>query len=144
MDLAEQARAAAARWSPRAAERGQSLELRADGAARAFANPADVAAALDNLIENALVYSPAGTRVVVEAASDDGHASVAVSDDGPGIPADELPRVVERFYRGRGASAPGTGLGLAIVHEIATRWGGTLDLASDGGTRTTVRFRAGS
>jgi signal transduction histidine kinase len=142
VDLVEQVREARTRWAQRATERGQQLDVRADGAARAFANPADVAAALDNLIENALVYSPAGTRVVVEAASRNGVAAVSVEDDGPGIAPDELPRVVERFYRGRGAAAPGTGLGLAIVHEIATRWGGSLDLTSDGGTRATVRFRA--
>jgi signal transduction histidine kinase len=142
VDLAEQVRDAATRWSHRAEERAQHIEVRSDGVARAYANPADVAAALDNLIENALVYSPNGSRVVVEAATNDGHASVAVADNGPGIPADELPRVVERFYRGRGASAPGTGLGLAIVHEIATRWGGSLELENDAGTRATVRFRA--
>jgi signal transduction histidine kinase len=142
VDLAEQVREAGTRWSQRAAERDQTIDVRSDGVVRAFANPADVASALDNLIENALVYSPPGSRVLVEAASSDGDASVAVSDNGPGIPPDELPRVVERFYRGRGASAPGTGLGLAIVHEIATRWGGSLTVEADGGTRATVRFRA--
>jgi signal transduction histidine kinase len=142
VDLAEQVRDAGTRWSHRAAERGQHLEVRDDGRAHAFANPADVASALDNLIENAVVYTPEGTRIVVEALSADGEASVVVEDDGPGIAPDELPRVVERFYRGRGAAAAGTGLGLAIVHEIATRWGGRLDLESDGGTRATVRFRA--
>ena len=142
VDLGEQVREARARWSQRAAERGQKLDARTNGTARAFANPADVASALDNLIENALVYSPAGTRVVVEAVSRDGVAEVSVEDNGPGIAPDELPRVVERFYRGRGAAAPGTGLGLAIVQEIATRWGGSLYLTSDGGTRATVRFRA--
>jgi two-component system, OmpR family, sensor kinase len=142
VDLTEQVREAGTRWSARAAERGQRIEVRADGAARAFANPADVAAALDNLIENALVYSPAGTRVLLETAAANGVATVAVEDNGPGIAPDELPRVVERFYRGRGAAAPGTGLGLAIVHEIATRWGGRLELESDGGTRAIVRFRA--
>jgi two-component system, OmpR family, sensor kinase len=142
VDLAEQVREAGTRWSQRAADRGQRLEARADGPARAYANPADVASALDNLIENALVYSPTGACIVVEAAARDGEAAVSVEDDGPGIAPDELPRVVERFYRGRGAAAPGTGLGLAIVHEIATRWGGSLDLQSDGGTRATVRFRA--
>jgi signal transduction histidine kinase len=142
VDLAEQVRNACTRWSQRAAERGKRLEVRTDGAARAFANPADVADALDNLIENALVYSSAGSRIRLEAVSRNAEAAVAVEDDGPGIAPDELPRVVERFYRGRGAAASGTGLGLAIVHEIATRWGGKLELESDGGTRATIRFRA--
>jgi signal transduction histidine kinase len=142
VDLAEQVRDASVRWSQRAAERGHRLEVRTDGTARAFANSADVAAALDNLIENALVYSGTGSRIRLEAVAHDGGAAVAVEDDGPGIAPDELPRVVERFYRGRGAAAPGTGLGLAIVHEIATRWGGRLELESDGGTRATIQFRA--
>ena len=142
VDLGEQVREAKTRWVQRASERGQRLDVRADGAAHAYANAADIAAALDNLIENAMVYSPSGTHIVVEAASSNGEAAVSVQDDGPGIAPDELPRVVERFYRGRGAAAPGTGLGLAIVNEIATRWGGSFDLTSDGGTRATVRFRA--
>lgn len=142
VDLAEQVRDARTRWAQRATERGQQLDVRADGPARAYANPADVAAALDNLIENAMVYSPSGTHIVVEAASSNGEAALSVQDDGPGIAPDELPRVVERFYRGRGAAAPGTGLGLAIVNEIATRWGGRFELTSDKGTRATVRFRA--
>ena len=142
VDLAEHVRDARTRWVQRASELGQQLDVRADGPAHGYANAADVAAALDNLIENAMVYSPSGSHIVLEATSSNGEAAVSVQDDGPGIAPDELPRVVERFYRGRGAAAPGTGLGLAIVQEIATRWGGSFDLTSDRGTRATVRFRA--
>jgi signal transduction histidine kinase len=143
LDLADHVRDAGERWSVRAAEAGHRLETRTDGPAPAFADPADVASALDNLVENALVYTPRGSRVVVEAEQLDGTAAIVVEDDGPGIPRDEVPRVAERFYRGRGVTSPGTGLGLAIVREIAERWGGGVDIHSDErGTRVTVRFRS--
>ena len=141
VDLAEQVLEAGERWALRAEEAGHRLDVRADGAT-ALAEPADVASALDNLIENALTYTPGGTRVLVESLARDGTAAVAVEDDGPGIPSEEVPRVVERFYRGHGSQAPGTGLGLAIVKEIAERWGGELDVAGEGGTRVVVRFPA--
>jgi two-component system, OmpR family, sensor kinase len=142
VDLAEQVREAGERWGLRAEEAGHRLDVRADGAT-ALADAADVASALDNLIENALTYTPGGTRVLVESLARDGAAAVAVEDDGPGIPSEEVPRVVERFYRGHGTQAPGTGLGLAIVKEIAERWGGELDVnGGEGGTRVVVRFPA--
>jgi signal transduction histidine kinase len=141
VDLAAQVREAGERWALRAEEAGHRLEVRAHGAT-ALAEPADVASALDNLIENALTYTPGGTRVLVESLARDGTAAVAVEDDGPGIPSEEVPRVVERFYRGHGTQAPGTGLGLAIVKEIAERWGGELDVAGEGGMRVVVRFPA--
>jgi signal transduction histidine kinase len=106
--------------------------------------PADVAHILDNLIENAIRYSPAGTLVAVEVEEDAGRPGVVVSDTGPGIPAGERERVFERFYRGVGgrATGPGTGLGLAIVAELAGRWDGTVELLDGPGTRVRARFRA--
>src|SRR5204862_274284 len=73
------------------------------------------------------------------ARSDDGTATIEVDDDGPGIPATDLPQVFERFRRGRGATA-GTGLGLALCQEIATRHHGriALESAPGAGTRVTV------
>jgi two-component system sensor histidine kinase PrrB len=69
---------------------------------------------------------------------------VAVSDTGPGIPADERDRVFERFFRGTGGrrQGPGTGLGLAIVGELAGRWGGEARVSPspEGGTRVEVRL----
>ena len=87
---------------------------------------------LDNLVENALNYSPPGTTVTIEfggdAALGDGSA---VRDEGPGIEADERERVFERFYRGSGSRATdGTGLGLAVVEALAQRWGGEASLAN--------------
>ena len=110
------------------------------GSGHAWAAPADVAHVLDNLIENAIRYSPSGSRIEVELDSN----GFVVSDTGPGIPPAERERVFERFYRGAEgrAAGPGTGLGLAIVAELAERWGGSVELLDGPGTRVRARFQA--
>ncbi len=80
--------------------------------------------AINNLIDNALKYCPAGARVTVSVARTP-QPTVVVEDNGPGIPPAERERVVQRFYRGDHASAEGTGLGLAIVNEVAVAHRGT-------------------
>jgi two-component system OmpR family sensor kinase len=98
--------------------------------------------AFNNLLDNALKYTPAGGQVELSAfPNSDGGIEVSVSDTGPGIPAEDLPRIFERFYRADKARAPGgTGLGLAIVKEIVQAHGGTIRAASEPGqgTRFTV------
>jgi two-component system sensor histidine kinase QseC len=74
---------------------------------------------LRNLLDNALRYTPAGSKVTVFARRHNGECLLGVADDGPGVPPAELPRLVERFYRGRETSAEGSGLGLAIAQRIA-------------------------
>ncbi len=81
--------------------------LTGDEAAAAEASRADVAAMLDNLIENALNYSPAGTTVTIEVGADPRWARLAVLDEGPGIAAGEGERLFERFYRGSGSTRHG-------------------------------------
>lgn len=83
---------------------------------------------LRNLIDNALRYTPADSTIDVFARRHDGELSVGVADDGPGVPPTELPRLVERFYRGRDASAEGSGLGLAIVQRIAELHGARFEV----------------
>jgi two-component system phosphate regulon sensor histidine kinase PhoR len=82
---------------------------------------------LSNLVDNAVKYCPSGTRIVVSAAADDARVRLVVADTGPGIPAEHLPRVFERFYRvdaGRSRELGGTGLGLSIVkHMVETMRG---------------------
>lgn len=80
--------------------------------------------AIRNLIENALLHSQGTVQVGI--AQDAHHLRVSVEDDGPGISEDELPRVTERFFRGRSKSPTGSGLGLAIVKEAASRLDGRL------------------
>jgi signal transduction histidine kinase len=144
VDLAEAVRAAERRWAEPAAEAGHVLTVSGGRAGRVWAAPADVAHILDNLIENAIRYSPPGSRVSVELDGDGARPGFVVSDTGPGIPPAERARVFERFYRGAEgrAAGPGTGLGLAIVAELAERWGATVELLDGPGTRVHARFQA--
>ncbi len=95
-----------------------------------------------NLLDNAVKYSPPGGRITVAAARNHEHLILSVSDDGPGIPARDLPRIFERFYRAdkaRHRELGGTGLGLSIVKHIAQLHGGSVDAESEIGRGTTVR-----
>jgi two-component system OmpR family sensor kinase len=74
--------------------------------------------AVDNLLANVRTHTPEGTVATVTASCGEGSVVVEVSDDGPGVPADRLPRIFDRFYRA-GTRQPGSGLGLAIVTEVA-------------------------
>ena len=139
VDLGDAVRSAGRRWAEPAATAGHDLVVAADGSGYAWAAPADVAHVLDNLIENAIRYSPSGSRIEVEVDPD----GFVVSDTGPGIPPAERERIFERFYRGAEgrAAGPGTGLGLAIVAELAERWGGSVELLDGPGTRVRARFQ---
>jgi two-component system OmpR family sensor kinase len=100
----------------------------------------------NNLVDNALRYTPAGGRVLTAVARDQDGVQVVVEDTGPGIPEEERERVFDRFYRGRSAEATGTGLGLAIVSQVAEMHRGAVTLeAADpgsGGLRVRVRLPA--
>lgn len=77
--------------------------------------------ALNNLIDNAIRYTPAPGRITVSLSKHQRQVVLAVEDSGPGIAPDERERVFDRFYRVLGSRAEGSGLGLAIVKEIAVR-----------------------
>jgi len=99
---------------------------------------------LINVVDNAVKYTPPGGRVVVAADPvDDGRVEVAVIDTGVGIPAADLPRITERFYRvdkARSRELGGTGLGLAIVKHLVIAHGGDLRIESPATGGTTVAF----
>jgi heavy metal sensor kinase len=98
---------------------------------------------LTNLLGNALKFTPRGGSVSVRLTETDSGATIEVRDSGPGIPADELPRIFERFYRGTNtgdARASGSGLGLAIVRSIVEMHGGEVDVASVLGEGTVFRI----
>lgn len=108
---------------PSAAER---VGVEGDDKAVARFDPVFLTLALRNLIENALCHSEGNIVVRVRGGGRD--MEVVVEDQGPGIAADDLPRVFERFFRGRTRSQTGSGLGLAIAQEAIARMGGTLTL----------------
>jgi two-component system sensor histidine kinase TctE len=97
-----------------------------------------------NLVDNALRYTPAGGIVTLSIDRDGAAWRLCVQDSGPGIPAEERPRVFERFYRVLGSGTEGSGLGLAIAREIAEGAGGSIALgdapAPSGGLLVSVRL----
>lgn len=141
-DLGDAVERAVHRWQERAVRGSAELSNQVDGVDLVvIADPADVDQVLDVLIDNALTHAAGPIRVIASAGP--GRAVVSVTDRGPGIPEDEVARVTERFFRGRGAATGGSGLGLAIARELAERWRGGLDLrADDVGTRVDVWFPA--
>ncbi len=98
--------------------------------------------AVRNLVDNALRYAPAPGRVRIDVGCDEHGPRLAVVDHGPGVPAADLGRLSERFYRGREVSAEGSGLGLAIVARIAELHGARLEFANgeNGGFSATLRW----
>jgi signal transduction histidine kinase len=146
VDLSEAVEQAAERWVDRARQTGHELVADCRENAVALASEEDVAIVLDNLIENALKYSPDGGTVRVECAREGTEAYLAVLDEGPGLAPGEEQRLFERFARGSsGSSAPGTGLGLALVATLARRWGGSASIRNrvNGGARAEIRLPAG-
>ena len=117
-----------------AAERGVSLETMGPRDELAITGDATkLTWALSNLVTNALRYTPRGGRVTVETVADDGTVRVVVSDNGPGIPADQRERVFERYVQGQDRPAGAAGLGLAIVRDIVQAHGGRVHLESEVG-----------
>lgn len=102
---------------------------------RLVCDPAMLRVALANLLNNGLRFSPPGSRVRLDIEGrEDGGVVFSVSDDGPGIPADELPRLFQKYFRGRGSqSQPGAGLGLFLVEQVAQLHGGTISVHSQPG-----------
>jgi signal transduction histidine kinase len=124
----------------RAVARAREHELEVSAEPVAGVGDADRAHQIGSiLLENALVHTPAGTRVVVRSRRRGSRAELAVEDDGPGIPREHLENVFERFYRSDGAVAHGTGLGLSIARELAGLMDGTIEVESRPG-RTVFRL----
>ncbi|TMQ13260.1 MAG: HAMP domain-containing protein [Deltaproteobacteria bacterium] len=122
---------------------GAQADVTADDGIVVDADVTRLRQVMQNLLSNALKHTPAGGRIRVRVARDGCDATVAVADDGPGIPAGDLERVFERFYRvdqARGRDRGGTGLGLAIVRRIVELHGGRVWADSVAGRGATVTF----
>jgi len=145
VDLVGLAREVGEEWIPRALERHIDFGFVApQEPVMVSGNAGLLGELMSNLIDNALRYSGPTSRVTLSVAAVPA-PSLAVEDDGPGVPEPERKRVFERFYRVAGSEADGCGLGLAIVREIATlhRASARVDSGSGGrGARFTVEFPA--
>ena len=122
-----------------------TIDVSADGC-RVWADPVKLHDVLRNLLENAVDYSPEGAAIRLEACPSGATCTITVADSGPGIPADDLTRIFERFYRvDKSRARPGgTGLGLAIVKHLVELHGGEVAATNrpEGGAAFTVTLPA--
>jgi two-component system sensor histidine kinase SenX3 len=125
-----------------------TITIAGEDGLRVMGSHLQLSTAIGNLVENALVYSDPGARVVVAARrqvrSDDDYVDITVSDNGVGIPADQLERIFERFYRvdyARSRANGGSGLGLSIVKHIAAAHNGDVTVWSQPGRGSTFTLR---
>jgi signal transduction histidine kinase len=141
VELQRLTRSILAEFEVRTEASASTLSLASAEPAWALADPSAVAQILRILLDNALRHAPPGGAIT--AIVDNGAAgpSIAVHDDGDGIPAEDRERIFERFERG-GATAPGFGLGLAIGRELATRMDATLVVEDGPGTTFRLRLAA--
>lgn len=146
VDVSRLMRRAAARFSPHAGEHSQKIEIRpAQNLPPVKADLQRLEQILGNLLDNALRHTPDGGVVRLGADSDAAAVRITVDDSGPGIPADSIDRIFERFYRldsGRARAEGGSGLGLAIARKLAEAHGGSLtpENRPEGGARFTLRL----
>jgi two-component system OmpR family sensor kinase len=141
VDLADIARQALADFAPVAAARRIDLGAGELPVAVVEGDPDALRILLNNLLDNAIRYTPEGGRVDVHLDCAGGAATLAVEDSGPGIPPQELTRVFDRFYRVPGSGVQGSGLGLAIVRQVADAHGARVRLENTGnGLRVSVVF----
>ena len=144
-DLGATVAETAERFGARANARDVRLEVRSTGELPVRGDPERTAQILAALLDNALRFTPPGVGVKVSARAQDGRACATVTDTGPGIAPEHLPRVFDRFYRAeasrtRSEAGGGTGLGLSIARELARAQDGELTAANapDGGARFTL------
>lgn len=130
LSLTELAQDRLAALAPLAASQEVELELQADAPVTVAGEREGLVSMLDNLIDNAIKYSPRGGTVRLTVGHAAGHALLAVADQGPGIAAQWHERVFDRFFRVPDQSASGSGLGLAIVRSVVERHRGQLTLGT--------------
>ncbi len=141
LDTEEIAKEIVGIFSDAARVKNLALDLRLDPAARRIrADRTAVRQGLSNLADNAVRHTDSGSVTIFSRSASDG-VWIGVSDTGPGIPPEHLPRIFERFYRvdsARGRNTGGTGLGLAIVKHLVDAHGGRIDAVSEPGKGTTI------
>jgi len=143
IDVASTCQSAIERLAPVARERNVAVDLTADGAMPVRADAEDLELVWANLVENAIRFSPTGGRIQVRLHANASQGVVEVADEGPGMAAEELAHIFERFHRGdssRARETGGYGLGLAISKALIEAYGGTItpESAPGKGTRMIV------
>ncbi|MFL5945728.1 MAG: ATP-binding protein [Gaiellaceae bacterium] len=142
IDVAEIARTAIGSAQPAAAAKSLTLNVDSPSSAVTFADSSRIAQVFDNLIANAVKFTPAGGSIEVSVRCENGNIVAGVADTGLGIPAADKPRLFERFFRSASTrDLPGTGLGLTIVRAIVEGHGGQITCDSTEGVGTTFTFR---
>jgi signal transduction histidine kinase len=142
VDLAEVAEHAVAGAGPRAGAKGLDLQFAASGDTAVFGESGRLGQLLDNLVSNAVKFTPHGGSVSVSVKAENGAVVLEVADSGIGIPESERARLFERFFRASTAVSrqiPGTGLGLHIAQAIVDAHGGRITVSSVVGEGTTFR-----
>lgn len=139
LDLAAMAAARCELLAGAAEARGQRVAVTAPERCPVDGSQELLARVVDNLVGNALAYSAEGGEVTVRTYVAGSSVVLEVSDSGPGISPEALPRIFDRFYRAPGAAAGGTGLGLALVREVVEWHGGRVEASSEVGVGTTFR-----
>ena len=130
-DLAELAAAAADSLARRFEAAGITLDRRL-AASPVLADPHWLHQVITNLLTNALKFTPPGGHVIISTGPSGAEAVLQVTDNGTGIPADDLPRIFDRFWRGQQATQiSGSGIGLAVAAELAQAHGGRLTASSE-------------
>lgn len=140
VDLAALAGEVIAQHRAEAARKGVDLRADVEDGATAQTHADVLRIVLQNLVGNAVKYTPTGQVVVAARATDDGGWSISVSDTGPGIPPEHVDRIFDAFRRGETLGQPGTGLGLSIASQAARLLGATLAVESTLGVGTTFRL----
>jgi len=141
VDVIEIARAALGSADPAAAVKRITLEFDGPEALKMSADGNRLGQVFDNLISNAIKFTPERGRVQLSIGSDEGTFIASVADTGAGIPKEEQSRLFERFFRSSATrDVPGTGLGLTIVRAIVEAHGGSILCRSKPGEGTTFTF----
>jgi signal transduction histidine kinase len=133
------------RYAAPAKDKGLAVKLtRPDGTMNVWGDRSELDRMLNNLVSNAVKYTPAGGEVRLDLDQSNGLARIVIADRGIGIPEEALPRLFQEFYRAKNAKAleaSGTGLGLSIVKDLVDRYGGQIAVESVEGKGTTFTVK---
>lgn len=133
-------------FQPRCIQNGLQLVYNEpDDIIPVYADKSRMKQVMVNLLDNSIKYTPAGGRIEISIENDKKHnlVSVSVHDNGKGIHAEDIDKVTQKFYKGKG-SKRGSGIGLALVKEIVTAHGGEFKVESEYGQYTKMTFVLGT